>query len=306
MISYIIRRLLIFIPTLLVIITVSFFIMKLAPGSPFDGARAMSPEIKANILKSYGLDKPLYIQYFTYLGNILKGDFGPSLKMKDFTVTELIMSSAPNSIILGSFALIIAFIFGFIIGSVSALKQNTKTDYILMSFAMFGFIIPSYALAPIVTLIFSVYLGWFPVAGWFGPNYAILPIILVSLPYICIIARLTRSSMLDVLNTNYIKTAYAKGLDEKTIIFKHAFKPTLLPVVSFLGPAAAGILTGSVVIEKVFDIPGLGRYFVQASFDRDYTLSMGILIFYAFLIITFNLIVDIVSALLDPKIDINS
>jgi oligopeptide transport system permease protein len=302
MFHYILKRLLVFVPTLFIIITISFFLMKIAPGSPFDGERALSPEIKQNLLKAYNLDKPVHLQYVDYLFNILKGDFGPSLKIKDFSVTELIMNSAPVSLGIGFSAIIISFILGVFLGSVAALRQNSKIDYIIMSFSMIGVVIPNYAIAPILTLIFGVYLGILPVAGWFGWQYMVLPVFAISLPYIAYIARLTRGSMLEVLSTNYIRTAYAKGLPEKLIIFKHAIKPAILPVVSYLGPAMAGIMTGSVVIETLFDVPGLGRYFVQGALNRDYPLVMGLVIFYAFIIISMNLVVDTLYAWLDPKI----
>ncbi len=303
MLSYILRRVLIFIPTLFIIISVSFFLMKVAPGGPFDGERALTEEVKKNILKAYNLDKPVYIQYFLYLKNILQGDFGPSLKIKDFTVSELISRSAPVSLLIGFIAMLIAVILGVFVGSVAALNQNSRTDYLIMSFSMIGVTIPNYALAPILTLIFGIYLKILPIAGWFSVQHAILPIIALALPYIAYIARLTRGSMLDVLNTNYIKTAYAKGLSKKVVILRHALKPSILPVISFLGPATAGILTGSVVIESIFDLPGLGRYFVQGALNRDYTLVMGLVIFYSFVIMLMNLLVDIVYVFLDPKIE---
>ncbi|MFL1781018.1 putative oligopeptide transport system permease protein OppB [Candidatus Hepatincolaceae symbiont of Richtersius coronifer] len=302
MLNFILKRLLIFIPTLFVIITASFFLMKVAPGSPFDGERAISLEIRANILKSYNLDKPVFNQYIDYLVNIMQGDFGPSLKIKDFSVTELILSSAPVSLSLGFAAIMVAFFIGVLLGSIAALKQNTKIDYTIMSFSMIGVVVPNYAIAPLLTLLFGVYLNLLPVAGWFGISYTILPIFAVSLPYIAYIARLTRGNMIDVLSSNFIRTAYAKGLSENKIIFRHALKPTLLPVISYLGPATAGILTGSVVIESLFDVPGLGRYFVQGALNRDYPLVMGVVIFYAFIILLMNMLVDILYTFLDPKI----
>ncbi|MCL2566734.1 MAG: oligopeptide ABC transporter permease OppB [Alphaproteobacteria bacterium] len=305
MVSYILKRLLIFVPTLFIIITASFFLMRMAPGSPFDGERAISEEIRANILKSYDLDKPMFQQYTNYLFNVIRGDFGPSLKIKDFTVSELIYKSAPTSLTLGFLAMFIAVLLGVFLGSISALHQNSKMDYSIMSFAMVGIVIPNYAIAPILTLIFGIYLAILPVGGWYGVSYMILPTIALSLPYIAYIARITRGSMLDVLSTNFIRTAYAKGLSERKILFKHALKPAILPVVSYLGPSIAGIMTGSVVIESIFDIPGLGRYFIQGSLNRDYPLVMGLVIFYAFIIITMNLIVDILYAYLDPKVKLD-
>jgi oligopeptide transport system permease protein len=295
----------VFVPTLFIIITVSFFLMRMAPGSPFDGERAISPEIRANLLKAYNLDKPLFEQYTSYLFNVIRGDFGPSLKIKDFTVTELIVKSAPTSLLLGFLAILLALILGVFLGAVSARHQNSKIDYGIMSFAMVGIVIPNYAIAPILTLIFGIYLAILPVGGWYGAAYMVLPTIALSLPYIAYIARITRGSMLDVLSTNFIRTAYAKGLPESKILFKHALKPAILPVVSYLGPAIAGVMTGSVVIESLFDIPGLGRYFIQGSLNRDYPLVMGLVIFYAFIIVTMNLIVDILYAYLDPKVKLD-
>jgi oligopeptide transport system permease protein len=306
MLSYLLKRLLIFIPTLFAIITFSFFLIKMAPGGPFDGERAMSEEVKQNILRSYNLDKPLHIQYILYLKNIVSGDFGPSFKIKDFTVNELIASSAPVSLLLGLLSITFATILGVFLGGIAALNQNTKTDYLIMTFSMVGVIIPNYALIPLLTLLFGIYLNWLPVAGWFGFSYMILPVFALSLPYMAYIARLSRGSMLEILSSNYIKTAYAKGLPRHVVIFKHAIKPALLPVISYLGPAIAGIMTGSVVVETIFDIPGLGRYFIQGSLNRDYTLIMGLVIFYSFIILTMNLIVDFLYVLLDPKISIDN
>lgn len=306
MLSYLLKRLLIFIPTLFAIITFSFFLIKMAPGGPFDGERSMSEEVKQNILRSYNLDKPLHIQYVLYLKNIISGDFGPSFKIKDFTVNELIASSAPVSLLLGLLSITFATILGVFLGGIAALNQNTKTDYLIMTFSMVGVIIPNYALIPLLTLLFGIYLNWLPVAGWFGFSYMILPVFALSLPYMAYIARLSRGSMLEILSSNYIKTAYAKGLPRRVVIFKHAIKPALLPVISYLGPAIAGIMTGSVVVETIFDIPGLGRYFIQGSLNRDYTLIMGLVIFYSFIILTMNLIVDFLYVLLDPKISIDN
>lgn len=302
MTRFITKRLLIFIPTLFLIITTSFFLMRAAPGSPFDGERALPPEIKANIMKAYNLDKPLPRQYVDYLFNIFHGNFGPSLKIKDFSVTELIRKSAPVSLTLGFSALLLAFLVGTSLGAIAALRQNSKIDHIIMSTATIGMVVPNYAVAPLFTLFFGVFLGILPVAGWFGLSYAILPIITISLPYIAYIARLARGNMIEVLSSNYIRTAYAKGLSEKTILLRHALKPTLLPIISFLGPAMAGVITDSVIIELIYDIPGLGRYFIQGSLNRDYPLVMGIVIFYSFIIISMNLLVDIFYAVLDPKV----
>ena len=304
MLSYALRRLLGAIPTLFVIITVAFFMMRLAPGGPFDEERALPAEIEANLKAAYDLDKPLVVQYGLYLSRIVRGDFGPSFKYKDFTVTELIWQGFPVSMRLGLTALIVAVLIGCTLGTIAALRQNSWVDYTVMATSMTGIAIPNFVVAPLLTLFLGVYLGWFPVAGWGDGkiNHLILPVFALSLPYIAYLARLTRGSMIEVLRSNYIRTAKAKGLPTGLVIRKHALKAGLMPVVSFLGPATAGLLTGSVVIEQIFGLPGIGRYFVQGALNRDYTLVMGVVIFYASLIILLNLLVDILYGLLDPKV----
>ncbi len=307
MFSYIFKRLLTAIPTLLIIITIAFFMMRVAPGGPFDAERHLPPEIEANILKAYDLDKPLYEQYFIYLGNLLQFDFGPSYKFRDFTVTELILTGLPASIKIGGISILLAALIGISLGTLSALYQNQKTDYAIMGVAMTGIAIPNFVVAPILSLVFGVYLAWLPVAGW-GDGAArnlVLPVISLALPQIAYIARLTRGSMVEVLHSNYIRTARAKGLRERLVVIRHAIKGALLPVVSYLGPAAAAVTTGSVVIESIYDIPGVGRYFVNAALNRDYPLVMGVVIFYATLIIVMNLIVDVIYSFLDPKLRVN-
>ncbi len=307
MFSYISKRLLAAIPTLLIIITIAFFMMRIAPGGPFDAERQLPPEIEANILKAYDLDKPLYQQYFIYVGNLLRFDFGPSYKFRDFSVTELILTGLPASLQIGGMAILIAAIIGISLGTLAALYQNQKTDYAIMGVAMTGIAIPNFVVAPILSLVFGVYLSWLPVAGW-GDGSArnlVLPVISLALPQIAYIARLTRGSMVEVLHSNYIRTARAKGLRERLVVVRHAIKGALLPVVSYLGPAAAAVTTGSVVIESIYDIPGVGRYFVNAALNRDYPLVMGVVIFYATLIIIMNLIVDVIYSFLDPKLRVN-
>ncbi len=307
MFSYISKRLLAAIPTLLIIITIAFFMMRLAPGGPFDTDRTLPPEIEANILAAYDLDKPLYEQYFIYLNNLLHFDFGPSYKFRDFSVTDLIMSGLPASIKIGGLAILIATIIGISLGTLAALNQNRKTDYAIMGVAMTGIAIPNFVVAPILSLVFGVYLSWLPVAGW-GDGAArnlVLPVISLALPQIAYIARLTRGSMVEVLHSNFIRTARAKGLHERLVVIRHAIKGGLLPVVSYLGPAAAAVTTGSVVIETIYDIPGVGRYFVNAALNRDYPLVMGVVIFYATLIMMMNLIVDVIYSFLDPKLRVN-
>ncbi len=307
MFSFVIRRLLSSIPTLFVVITVSFFMMKAAPGGPFDRERQLPPEIEANILRAYDLDKPVYEQYFIYIKNILRGDFGPSYKYLDFTVTDLISRGFPVSLELGIYAITIAIMAGVSLGIIAALKQNTLFEYIVMAFAMTGIAIPNFVMAPLLTLIFGVYLSMLPVAGWGGGafQYKILPAIALALPQIAYIARLTRGSMVEVMNSNFIRTARAKGLREKIVVIRHALKGGLLPVASYIGPAAAAVITGSVVIESIFDVPGIGRYFVNGALNRDYPVVMGVVIFYAILIILLNLLVDLIYGFLDPRVKLD-
>ena len=304
MLSYSIRRLLGAIPTLLILIALAFFMIRLAPGGPFDAERALLPEIEANLRAAYHLDEPLYQQFLRYVGGLLRGDFGPSFQYRDYTVTELIMAGFPVSLRLGGGAMILALLFGITAGSIAALRQNTRTDYSVMSVSMTGISVPNFVMAPILILIFAVYLGWLP-AGGLGegsPKNLILPIISLALPQIAYISRLTRGSMIEVLRSDFIRTAKAQGLPAGKILIRHALKPALLPVVSYLGPATAAIITGSVVIEQIFSIPGLGRFFVQGALNRDYTLVMGVVVFYGVLIIVFNLLVDLAYAWLDPKV----
>jgi len=284
--------------------TLAFFMMRAAPGGPFDTEKTLAPEIQANLDKKYHLDEPLIKQYGRYLFDLAQGDFGPSFQYKDYSVNELIATGFPVSLRLGGTAIILAFFIGSLLGTIAALRQNTAIDYTVMATAMTGISIPNFVLAPLMILLFAVNLQWLPAGGWNDGAFknTILPIIALTLPYVAYISRLMRSSMIEVLRSNPIRTARAKGLPEHTVILRHAMKPALLPVISFLGPATAGIITGSVVIEQIFGIPGLGRYFVQGALNRDYTLVMGVVVFYGILIILFNIIVDVVYALLDPKV----
>jgi len=304
MFGYALRRLLQSVPTLLVVVTLSFFLMRLAPGGPFDGERKLPPEIEANLLAAYNMDQPLYMQYLDYLGGLLVGDFGPSFKYKDFTVTELIWSGFPVSFELGMWAMLIGVVFGVMLGCYAALKQNTPGDYMVMGTAMAGIAIPNFVMAPILTLVFGVMLGWLPAGGWNDGAWEnkILPILALALPQVAYIARLTRGSMIEVMGAQFIRTARAKGISERKVVTRHALKSAMLPVVSYLGPATAGVITGSIVIEQIFGIPGIGRYFVQAALNRDYTLVMGTVVFYGGLIIMFNLLVDLIYGWLDPQI----
>lgn len=304
MLNFILRRLFWSIPTIFIIATLSFFLIRLAPGSPFDAERPMPPEIRANMMAAYDLDKPMLQQYVIYLGKLSHGDFGPSFKNKDFTVTQLIGRGFPVSLKVGGLAMLVAVVLGTLFGTLAALRQNSAVDYGVMTLAMTGIAMPNFVIAPLMTLVFGLYLKWLPVAGWEGgaARNLVLPVIAMSVPYIAYIARMTRGSMIEVLHSNYIRTARAKGLPMRHILLHHALKAAIMPVVSFLGPATAGIITGSVVIETIFELPGIGRYFVQGALNRDYTLVMGVVIFYAALIMTLNLIVDVVYARLDPRV----
>lgn len=302
MLRFILKRFLGSIPTLFVIIGISFFMIRMAPGGPFDQERQLPPEIIENLNKVYHLDEPLYQQFGRYLWGILQGDFGPSFQYKDYSVTELIFQGFPVSLKIGGLAILFATVIGIFLGTIAALRQNTRTDYIIMGFSMTGITIPSFVMAPLLSLIIGVYLRLLPVGGWGSIKHMVLPIIALTLPQIAYISRLTRGSMIEVLRSNYIRTAKAKGLPERTILFRHGLKGALLPVVSYLGPATAGIITGSVVIEKIFGIPGIGRFFVLGALNRDYTLVMGVVVFYGMIIILFNLVVDIIYGLLDPKV----
>jgi oligopeptide transport system permease protein len=304
MIRYALRRILGVIPTLLIIITISFFVIRLAPGGPFDEEQALPPEIKANLEAAYGLDRPLVEQYFSYLSGLVRGDFGPSFKFKDFSVTELIAQGLPISLALGLSAVLLALLVGIPLGTLAALRQNTPADYSIMGLAVLGIALPSFVTGPLFALVFGLYLRWLPVAGWETGQlrYLVLPVITLALPVIAYIARLTRGSLLEVLRTNFVRTARAKGLPERQVILRHALRPALLPVVSYLGPATAFVITGSLVVETVFGLPGSGRYLVQGAINRDYTLVMGMIVVYGSLTLTLNLIADLLYGWLDPRV----
>lgn len=302
MFRFIARRFLETIPVLLIIITATFFMIRFVPGGPFTSEKAVSPEIKANLEAHYGLDKPLYQQYFDYLGSLLQGDFGPSFKYPNRTVNEIIWDKLPVSLELGLTSLAVALVFGITLGVLAAIKRNTWLDYFSSSIAMTGICIPTFVLGPLLVLVFAIHLGWFNASGWYTSYDRVLPAATLGLVYSAYVARLTRGGMLEILNQDYIRTARAKGASEFRVIFRHALRGGLLPVVSFLGPAIAGILTGSFVIETIFQIPGLGREFVNSAFNRDYTLVLGTVILYASLIIFLNLVVDVVQVWLNPKL----
>jgi oligopeptide transport system permease protein len=304
LLAYTLRRLLGAIPTLLILIAVAFFMIRAAPGGPFDTERNLLPEIEANLRAVYHLDEPLYQQFGRYLWGLLQFDFGPSFQYRDFTVTELILAGFPVSLTLGASAIVVALLFGVTAGSVAALRQNGAVDHGVMAVSMTGISIPNFVMAPLLVLVFAVYLRWLP-AGGLGQGSIrnlVLPVTALALPQIAYLSRLTRGSMLEVLRSNFVRTARAQGLPTWQIIVKHALKPALLPVVSYLGPAMAGVITGSVVIEQIFSVPGLGRFFVTGALNRDYTLVMGVVVFYGVLIIALNFLVDLAYAWLDPKV----
>jgi len=299
------RRVLSIIPTMLVIITLSFFLIRLAPGGPFAREREIPPEILENILKSYNMDKPLFGQYLDYLGNVLTGDFGPSYRYRNRMVSDFITQGLPVSLSLGGIALVNAVFLGVLVGIVSALRQNKWQDYSAMSIAVVGISVPAFVIGPILQLVFALKLGWLPLGQWVGDKglaAIVLPAATLSFYYFAVIARLSRASILEVLRSDYIRTARAKGLKESVVIAKHVLKGALLPVVTYLGPAFSGIIVGSVVVETIFAVPGVGRPFVQAAINRDYTLIMGEVIVYSVVLILANLVVDVVYGFLDPRI----
>ena len=304
MLRYVLKRLLTAIPTLFIIITLSFFLIRVAPGGPFDLERPLEASVMENLNKIYNLDKSLWEQYLIYLGNVLQGNLGPSFFFRDFSVGDLFRNGLPISIEIGGYALLLALLVGGCLGVLAALRQNRMPDYAVMTTATMGITIPNFVIAPVLTLIFGVSLGWLPVGGWNDgawPN-KILPIITLALPQVAIVARLTRGSMIEALRSHHIRTARANGLPAWMVVVVHALRGALLPVVSYAGPAAAALLTGSVVIESIYGIPGVGRYFVQAALNRDYTLVMGTVIVIAVFIMIFNLIVDLLYAWLDPRV----
>lgn len=304
MLRLIAKRTLEAIPTLLFLITISFFMMRLAPGSPFTGEKNLPPAVMANIEAKYHLNDPLWLQYLHYLQQLLQGDFGPSFKYKDYTINELLAQALPVSVELGIYAFIVAVTLGVTAGIIAALKQNSVFDYTLMTFAMVGVAVPSFVKAPLLVLIFAVTLKWLPAGSWNDgalPNI-ILPVTALSAGYIASIARIMRGSMIETMNSQFIRTARAKGLPMRHIVIKHALRPAMLPVISYLGPAFVGIITGSIVIETIFGLPGIGQLFVNGALNRDYSLVLSLTILVGVLTIVFNAVVDILYALIDPKI----
>jgi oligopeptide transport system permease protein len=304
MTRYLLTRLAGAVPTLLIIVTISFFLMRAAPGGPFDQEQSLSAQVRANLESAYGLNQPIYVQYARYLKSLAHGDFGPSFKYKDFTVTELIGQGFPVTLQLGAIAMLLALAIGIPLGTFAALHHNSAADYATMSLAVVGIAIPSFVTLPFLGLLFGVYLHWLPVAGWESGSirHLVLPVSALALPPLAYIARLTRGSMLEVLRSHYIRTAFAKGIPLRTIIWRHALRPALAPVASYLVPAVASIMTGSLVVETIAGLPGIGRYLVQGAINRDYTLVLGMVIIYSTLLIAMGVLVDLLYAWLDPRL----
>jgi oligopeptide transport system permease protein len=304
MVRYFLTRLATAIPTLFIIVTITFFAMRAAPGGPFDEERALPPEILSNLQNAYGLDLPVWRQYLRYLNSLAHGDFGPSFKYKDFTVTELIRQGFPVTLKLGVPAIALALLLGIPVGVMAALHHNGALDHAAIAVAVLGVAIPSFVVLPVLALLFGIHLHWLPVAGWEpgSARYLVLPIAALTLPPLAYIARLTRGSMLEVLHAPFIRTARAKGLPLRTIIVRHALRPALVPVASYLVPAMAAIMTGSLVVESIAGLPGIGRYLVQGAVNRDYTLVLGMVVIYSALLIGMGLLVDVLYAWLDPRV----
>ena len=310
MLRFLFRRLLTAIPTLFLVVTVAFFMMRAAPGSPFDGQRRLSPAVERNVMAKYGLNKPLGEQYLTYLGGVLHGDFGPSLKYNNKTVLQMIAQGFPASLMIGGLAMVLATVGGVFLGVLAALRRNRPADYLVMAFAILGICIPTFVTAPILVYVVASKWGLLPTAGWpiggqspiDAASYLVLPILVLALPEMAVISRLTRSGMIEAMSSNYVRTARARGLPEPVIVLRHALRGAILPLVSYLGPAVAGIVTGSLIVEQMFQLPGIGRYFVTSALQRDYTVVMGVVILYAALILVMNLIADLLYAALDPRV----
>ena len=301
--AYVIRRVLELIPTALIIVLGSFALVRLAPGSPFSSEKEIPPEVRRQLDAKYGFDKPLPEQFLRYLGNLLRGDLGPSTKYPQRSVNEIIADGFPVSLTLAGVALVWSLLVGVTAGSIGAVRQNTIWDHAAMGAALVGISIPSFVLGPLLVLIFALRLHLLPPAGWGDWRHVILPGLTLGTIYAASIARLTRGGMLEVVRSDFIRTARAKGLSERLVIWRHMLRGGLLPVVSYLGPAIASMLTGSVVVEKIFNVPGIGPYFVDAAFNRDYFLVMGIVLLYAFFLLLLNLVVDVAYGFLDPRIE---
>jgi len=304
MISFALRRIAGLVPTLFVLVTLSFFVIRLAPGGPFGQEQALPPAIRANLDAAYGLDQPLYVQYGRYLTGLAHGDLGPSFRYKDFGVTELIARGLPLSLTIGLAAALLAFLIGVPLGAWAAWRANTFVDHALMGFSMIGVVLPGFVVGPVLALIFGIYWPILRVAGYEpgDASYLVLPIITLALPVMAYVARLTRGSMHEVLQSNFVRTARAKGLPAHVVLLRHALRPALNPVVSYLGPAVAFVVTGSLVVEAVFGLPGSGRFLIQGAIDRDYPLVMGMILVYGVFTLVCNLIADLVYCWLDPRV----
>jgi oligopeptide transport system permease protein len=292
------------IPTLFVIVTLAFFLVRAAPGGPFDREQSLPPQIMANLQNAYGLDQPIWVQYARYMRALAHGDFGPSFKYKDFTVTELIGQGLPVTLELGTIALSLALALGIPVGIFAALRHNSLADYATMSVAVVGIAIPSFVVLPLLALVFGIHLRWLPVAGWEPDSirHLVLPVVALALPPLAYIARLTRAGMIEVLHSRFIRTAIAKGLPLHTVIARHALRPALVPVVGYLAPAVASIMTGSLVVESIAGLSGVGRYLVQGALNRDYTLVLGMVVIYSTVLIAMGLVADLLYAWLDPRV----
>jgi oligopeptide transport system permease protein len=302
MLRFLLRRLLVALPTLLVVITVAFFMMRAAPGGPFQINRKLPPEVEKNILARYGMNRPLGDQYLSYLGGVLHGDLGPSLKYRDKSVLQIVGAGFPTSLRLGLSALIIGGSLGVALGVFAALRQNRVEDYLVTGLAILGVCIPAFVTAPLLVLVFASTLQWLPTSGLNGLSGYVLPVTVLALPQVAIISRLTRAGMVEALRTNYVRTARSRGLPERTVIVRHALREAILPLISYLGPACAGLITGSLVVERIFGLAGIGKSFVLSALQRDYTVVMGVVILYAALIVALNLAAELIQAALDPRI----
>ncbi len=304
MLSFVLRRLLTALPTLFLVIVAAFFMMRAAPGGPFDGERQLPPAIEAAVKAKYGLDQPLPVQFASYIGGVVRGDLGPSLKYKDKTVADVLKENYGVSVTLGLSALIVGSIVGVTLGVAAALRQNRPGDYAAMAVAVLGVCIPTFVTAPLLVLVFASILGWLPNAGWNNGALAnlILPVAVLALPQIAIVSRLVRAGMIESLRSNFVRTARAKGLPAWQVVTRHALPPALTPLISYLGPACAGLMTGSLVVERIFGLPGLGKFFVISALQRDYTVVMGMVNVYAALILLLNLAADLLAAAVDPRV----
>jgi oligopeptide transport system permease protein len=301
--AFVLRRLLVAVPTLFVVITISFFLIRVAPGGPFDLERPLEAKVMENLNRIYKLDRPLVEQYASYLGALARGDFGPSFYMRDFSVADLFAAGLPVSMALGALALTCALTIGGAIGCIAAIRQNSPVDYAATAVGAVGITVPNFVVAPLLQILFGLTLAWLPVAGWGGGSWRnlVLPVLTLALPQIAVVARLTRASMIEALRSNHIRTLRALGLPGAVVV-RHAIRSAALPVVSYLGPAAAALLTGSVVIETIFGLPGVGRYFVEGALNRDYTLVMGTVVMVSVFVLVFNLVVDVLYAVIDPRV----